>query len=155
MAWGLRVLSPEAPFTEGLAWNTPKWTKAAILMTDGDNQFYKLTSKTSPNNVNSAVNSDYTGYGRLDELGIMGTTSTSVAKTIINSRLSQVCQAMKDKGITVYTITFTSGLNQSTKDIYKACASSASKYFDSPSQADLQASFRAIATELSQLRISH
>lgn len=155
MAWGLRVLSPEAPFTEGLAWNTPKWSKAVILMTDGDNGFFKLSSSASPNNANSAVNSDYTGYGRLDQYGFMGTTSTTAAKTVINSRLSQVCQDMKDKGITVYTITFTSGINQSTKDIYKACASSPSKWFDSPSQADLQASFRAIATELSQLRVSH
>lgn len=154
MAWGLRVLSPEPPFTEGLAWNTPKWSKAVILMTDGDNQFYKLTSTTGPNKVNSAVNSDYSGYGRLDQYGALGTTSTTTAKSIINSRLTQVCQAMKDKGITVYTITFTSGINQATKDIYKACASSTAKWFDSPSQADLRASFRAIATELSQLRVS-
>lgn len=154
MAWGLRVLSPEPPFTEGLAWNTPKWSKAVILMTDGDNQFYKLTGTTGPNKVNSAVNSDYSGYGRLDQYGALGTTNTNTAKTVINSRLTQVCQAMKDKGITVYTITFTSGINQATKDIYKACASSTAKWFDSPSQADLRASFRAIATELSQLRVS-
>lgn len=154
MAWGLRVLSPEPPFTEGLAWNTPKWSKAVIMMTDGDNQFYKLTSTTGPNKVNSAVVSDYSGYGRLDQYGAVGTTNTTTAKSIINSRLAAVCQDMKDKGITVYTITFTSGINQSTKDIYKACASSPSKWFDSPSQADLRASFRAIAIELSQLRIS-
>jgi Flp pilus assembly protein TadG len=154
MAWGLRVLSPEPPFTEGLAWNTPKWSKAVILMTDGDNQFYKLTSTTGANKVNNAVNSDYSGYGRLDQYGALGTTNTTTAKTVINSRLTQVCQAMKDKGITVYTITFTSGINQATKDIYKACASSPAKWFDSPSQADLRASFRAIATELSQLRVS-
>lgn len=154
MAWGLRVLSPEAPFTEGLAWNTPKWSKAVVMMTDGDNQFYKLTSTTGGNKVNNAVNSDYTGYGRLDELNRMGTTNTSTAKTVINSRLSEVCQAMKDKGITVYTITFTSGLNQTTKDLYKNCASSPTKYFDSPSQADLKNSFRSIAIELSQLRVS-
>lgn len=154
MAWGLRVLSPEPPFTEGLAWNTPKWSKAVILMTDGDNQFYKLTGATGPNKVNNAVNSDYSGYGRLDQYGALGTTNTTTAKSVINSRLTQVCQAMKDKGITVYTITFTSGINQATKDIYKACASSTAKWFDSPSQADLRASFRAIATELSQLRVS-
>ena len=98
--------------------------------------------------------SDYSGYGRLDQYGAVGTTSTTTAKSIINSRLAAVCQDMKDKGITVYTITFTSGINQSTKDIYKSCASSPSKWFDSPSQADLRASFRAIAIELSQLRIS-
>jgi Flp pilus assembly protein TadG len=154
MAWGLRVLSPEPPFTEGLPWNTPKWSKAVILMTDGDNLLYKLTSNTGTNKVNNAVNSDYSAYGRLDELGRIGTTSTTTAKTIINNRLSGVCDAMKAKNIIVYTVTFTSGINQATKDIYKSCASDPSKYFDSPTQDELKSSFRAIATSLSNLRVS-
>lgn len=154
MAWGLRVLSPEPPFTEGLPWGTPKWSKAVILMTDGDNQFYKLGSNTGVNKVNSAVNSDYSAYGRLDELGRIGTTNTTTAKATINSRLTSVCNAMKAKNIIVYTVTFTSGINQATKDIYKACATDASKYFDSPSQDELKSAFRAIATSLSNLRVS-
>jgi Flp pilus assembly protein TadG len=154
MAWGLRVLSPEAPFTEGLPWNTPKWSKAVVLMTDGENQFFKLADPAGANKANSAVKSDYTGYARLDELKLIGASNTTDAKLVINSRLSQVCQTMKDKGITVYTITFTSGINQTTKDLYKNCASSPTKYFDSPTQAALKSSFQAIAVELSQLRIS-
>lgn len=154
MAWGLRVLSPEPPFTEGLPWGTPKWSKAAILMTDGDNQFYKLTSTAGGNKVNSAVNSDYGAYGRLDELGRIGTTNTTTAKTIINNRLTAVCNAMKAKNIIVYTVTFTSSINQATKDIYKTCASDPSKYFDSPTQDELKSAFRAIATSLSNLRVS-
>jgi len=154
MAWGLRVLSPEPPFTEGLPWGTPKWSKAVILMTDGDNLFYKLTSTTGGNKVNSAVNSDYGAYGRLDELGRIGTTNATTAKGVINTRLTSVCNAMKAKNIIVYTVTFTSGINQATKDIYKACATDASKYFDSPSQSELKSAFRAIATSLSNLRVS-
>jgi len=154
MAWGLRVLSPEPPFTEGLAWGTEKWDKAAILMTDGDNQFYKLPGNAGSNAANAKVNSDYTGYGRLDELGRIGTTNINTAKTTINARMASVCQAMKDKGITVYTITFTASTNSATRDLYRNCASSPSKYFDSPTQDELHASFRAIATELSQLRLS-
>jgi len=154
MAWGLRVLSPDWPFTQGLPYGTANWTKAVILMTDGDNQFYKLTGTSGGNKVNNAVNSDYTGYGRLDELGRMGTTNTATAKTNIDTRLGQVCTAMKAKGITVYTITFTSGINAATKTIYRNCASDPAKYFDSPTQADLQGSFRAIATELSKLRVA-
>jgi Flp pilus assembly protein TadG len=154
MAWGLRVLSPEPPFTEGLAWGTPKWSKAVILMTDGDNQFYKLASNTGVNKVNSAVNSDYSAYGRLDELGRIGTTNTTTAKATINTRLTSVCNAMKARNIIVYTVTFTSGINQATKDIYKNCASDVSKYFDSPTQDELKSAFRAIATSLSNLRVS-
>lgn len=154
MAWGLRVLSPEPPFTEGLAWGTPKWDKAAILMTDGENQFFKLSGTATPNTANTAVNSDYTGYGRLDELGRIGTTNIGTAKTTINTRMASVCQAMKDKGILVYTITFTSGINDATRTLYRNCATNPSKYFDSPTQTELRASFRTIATELSQLRLS-
>ena len=154
MAWGLRVLSPEPPFTEGLPWGTPKWSKAVILMTDGDNQFYKLPSTAGGNKANSAVNSDYSAYGRLDELGRIGTTNATTAKTTINTRLTSVCNAMKAKNIIVYTVTFTSGINQATKDIYKNCATDASKYFDSPSQDELKSAFRAIATSLSNLRVS-
>ena len=154
MAWGLRVLSPESPFTEGLPWGTPKWTKAAILMTDGDNLLYKLPSTTGVNKANSAVISDYSAYGRLDELGRLGTTNITTAKTLIDTRLSAVCNAMKAKKIIVYTVTFTSGINQATKDIYKNCATDPSKYFDSPTQTELKASFQAIATSLSNLRVS-
>lgn len=154
MAWGLRVLSPEPPFTEGLAWGTPEWTKAAILMTDGNNQIYKLTGTAGPNEADNSVKSDYTGYDRLDLLGRVGTTSIATAKTIVDARLAQVCAAMKAKGIRVYAVTFTPGIDAATKALYAGCASDADAYFDSPSQSDLKAAFRAIANELSNLRIS-
>lgn len=154
MAWGLRVLSPEPPFTEGLPWGTAKWDKAAILMTDGENQFFKLSGRSGPNEANPAVNSDYTGYGRLDELGRIGTTNLSTARNVINARMADVCRAMKAKGIVIYTITFTSGISDATRELYRTCASTPQKYFDSPTQTELRASFRAIATELSQLRLS-
>jgi Flp pilus assembly protein TadG len=154
MAWGLRVLSPDWPFQQGLPWGTAQWTKALILMTDGDNQFYKLTSTSGGNKVNSAVNSDYTGYGRLDELGRMGTTNTATAKTNIDNRLASVCQTLKSKGVVIYTIIFTSGISTATQNMYKNCATDPNKYFYSPTQTDLKNSFQAIATELSKLRIA-
>ncbi|OAN44820.1 pilus assembly protein TadG [Paramagnetospirillum marisnigri] len=154
MAWGLRVLSPEAPFTEGAAWGTANLTKAVIMMTDGVNQVYKLTSTSGSNKVNTAVNSDYTAYGRLDELGRVGSSSISGAKTIVDNRLASLCTAMKAKGIVVYTIVFTGTVDASTKALYSACASDTTKYFDAPSQTDLKNAFTAIAVQLSNLRIS-
>ena len=154
MAWGLRVLSPEPPFTEGKPWDTPKWNKAVVLMTDGNNQFYKLPYNAGPNQANGDVQSDFSGYGRLDEFGILGTTNIHTAKSVINDNLARVCEDIKAKGIMVYTVTFTNSLNAATKDIYRNCASDVTKYFDSPTQADLRDSFKAIATELSKLRLS-
>jgi Flp pilus assembly protein TadG len=154
MAWGLRVLSPGSPFSEGSSWGDPDWTKAAILMTDGNNEVYRLTSAAGPNNKNNSVNSDYTAYGRLDQYGMVGSTSITGAKVIIDNRLSAVCANMKSKGILVYTVTFTPGITADTKTIFRNCASDSKKYFDAPTQADLKAAFQAVANELSNLRIT-
>jgi len=157
MAWGLRVLSPNDPFDEGEPWDKPLWEKAVVLMTDGDNQFFKLgrTKSSDTNQQNPDVNSDYTGYEWLEASNpLIGTNSKSTAKTILNNRLAEVCEAIKDKGIVVYTVTFTSNINSATKDIYKNCASDPTKWFDSPTQDDLKASFNAIAIELSKLRVA-
>ncbi|RAU21140.1 pilus assembly protein TadG [Paramagnetospirillum kuznetsovii] len=154
MAWGLRVLSPESPFTEGQPWGTPNLTKAVIMMTDGVNQVYKLTSTSGANKVNSAVHSDYTGYGRLDELGRVGSTTIAGAQTVVDSRMAALCETMKAKKIVVYTIVFTGTQDAATKAMYKSCASDDSKFFDAPSQTDLKNAFTAIAVSLSNLRIS-
>ncbi|MGQ7791874.1 vWA domain-containing protein [Faunimonas sp. B44] len=37
LAWGQTLLSPEAPFTQGVAWGTEDVSKVLILITDGDN----------------------------------------------------------------------------------------------------------------------
>lgn len=154
MAWGLRALSPEPPFTEGQAWGTENLTKAVIMMTDGVNQVYKLASTSGANKVNAAVHSDYTGYGRLDELGRVGSTSITTAKTIVDGRLGDLCTAMKAKKIVVYTIVFTGTPDAATKTLFTNCASDPSKFFDAPSQTDLKNAFSAIAVQLSNLRIS-
>lgn len=144
MVWGWRVLSEDKPFEEGLPYDTPGFNKAAILMTDGVNGYYTLPG--------SSFSSDYSAYERLEE-GKLGTTSKSTAKTILNNRLSETCVNMKAEGIIIYTVTFS--LNDATtKNIYRNCATDDSKYFDSPSGADLQIAFQAIAKQLINLRIS-
>jgi hypothetical protein len=60
---------------------------------------------------------------------------------------------MKNDGITIYTITFTSGIDAVTKGYFKGCASSADKYYDAPSQASLLGAFEQIARELSNIHI--
>jgi len=155
MAWGRRVLSPEAPFTEGKDWGTEDWEKAIVLMTDGENQFFKLTSTDSPNEKNNDVNSDYTGCLRMDsDNPLIETNNKSTATRRINARLAQLCEDMKEQDIIIYTVTFTSGIDQDTKDVYKYCATDTTKWFDSPTQTDLEKSFSAIAVELSKLRVA-
>lgn len=144
MVWGWRVLSPDGPFDQGLPYGTPGYDKAAVLMTDGVNGYYRPPG--------SPFDSDYSAYGRVEE-GRLGTTNRGAAKTALNNRLVEVCDNMKAEGILIYTITF--ALNDSnTKQIYEACASDPTKYFDSPDAADLREVFQEIANQLRSLRIT-
>src|SRR5262249_42982910 len=55
LSWGWFTLSPNAPFSDGVPYLTPKHTKIVILMTDGDNLIQN-------NNGNKNV-TDYSGAG--------------------------------------------------------------------------------------------
>jgi len=149
MTWGWRTISPYSLFqTNGAAdaqpYNTPGWTKAVVLETDGTNNFNQCGSCDSP---------DYTAFGYLSD-GRLGTTSSvSAAKTTLDNRLTAVCTAMKARGIVIYTIGFTGGATNS-QTILQGCASDASKYFFAPDQATLERAFVAIANSLNKIRLS-
>jgi Flp pilus assembly protein TadG len=129
MTWGYRVLSPEAPFREGKPWTDVTNKKVAILMTDGDN------------NIGNA----YSAYGTW--------TTLRLTDSNLDQKLATTCQNMKNNGITIYTITFTSGINNATKDFFRNCASAPDKFFDAPQQSDLLNAFEDIARELSNIHI--
>lgn len=129
LVWGYRLLSPEAPFREGVAWTETTTKKVAILMTDGDN------------NIGNA----YSAYGPW--------TTLRLTDDNLDAKLSTTCQNMKDDGITIYTIIFTSGISTSTKNRFKACASDPAKYYYAPTQANLTSTFEQIARELANIHI--
>jgi len=130
MVWGWRLISPEFPFTEGAEYNDQEWRKAVIMMTDGQNTMHPY----------------YSAYG--------ATNSHGVRTTQENEKFEEVCEAMKEDGIIIYTITFTSSINNTTKDYYRACATDETKYYDAPSKDDLVESFQSISRELSNLYLS-
>lgn len=151
MAWGLRVLSPEPPFTQGSAWNTPNMAKAVVMMTDGAAGYFKLTGRADPNAENTKVLSDYAAYGRVDQYGLLGVADKNGATSKINERLKTLCSTMRSKyGIQIYTITF-GGLDETTKTIYRGCASSPDNYYNAPDQVSLENAFRSIGGALSEL----
>lgn len=133
MIWGLRVISPEAPFTEGSVWGSENWKKAIIMMTDGDN--------TWDNNY-----SEYWLTGR----------NTGISANTLDSRFTEVCELLRDKDVLVYTVVFKSqtDTSQATKNLYKNCATKEDMYFYAPTQSDLQVVFQQIAHELSNLHIT-
>jgi hypothetical protein len=142
-AWGWRVLSPGAPFTEGSAYGNADWNKILVLMTDGVN--------TIPGRGNH-LGSDYTAYGYLGEARL-GTQSRPQAELEQNVRTTLVCDRVKAAGIRVYTILLMEN-NSDVRTMLRNCATSPQMFFDTPSAADLEAVFKQIAAELSNLRLS-
>lgn len=126
-AWAWHLISPLWSSiwpTAPAAYNDGRTSKYAVLMTDG---IY---------NTISGVN-----YG----------DSSSEARN--SAALSvETCQAMKAKGITVFTI----GLQvpASVKETLRSCAND-SKFFDAPRPEDLSSVFAAIAAEITQIRLTN
>lgn len=179
VSWGLRVLSPGKPFDEsntetdardGLPiWQSPRWRRAMMVMTDGENLFYDLPyksdyskksssyKKSNPNNGISSTKSDYTGYERLgDDLAddIFGTDNRNTARDKVNASIAAMCEQAKADNIIVYTVVFTSSVNQTTKNMFKACASDPGKYWYAPDAATLKNVFGKIGNDLTKLRIT-
>lgn len=129
MVWGYRLISPEYPFEEGAAWDSELWRKAIVMMTDGVNTMHPY----------------YSTYGP--------TADHDISASDLNERFAEVCENLKDRDVIIYTVTFTGGVSEDTKDYYRECATSESQYYDAPSQDDLINVFETISRELSNLHI--
>ena len=161
MAWGLRVMSPGVPFDESTEidpqtiatdtplslWDSPRWRKAIVLMTDGESQFYDGYGSDS-------WTSDYTGYGRQGTGVAYELYGNTASRSEINANISTLCQQAKDEGIIVYTVVFTSSVGSDTRDMYEGCASDPGKYWYAPDNDALSDSFEQIGSDLSRLRIT-
>jgi len=145
VSWGVRVLSPQMPFTEGVSYDDRDVLKAMVILTDGQNVL---------SGQNNAFMSRYEAYGYIndDRLGIR-TSSGSRLSDALDERTAAACDYAKSQGIRVYTISFQVSSN-STRDMMEACASSASLYFDSPSSSALRDAFEMIAGDLANLRLA-
>lgn len=146
LGWGWRMLSPRWRGLWGgdmdanglpLDYGTKHMNKAAIILTDG---------------ANTMDNYYYTGYGFLSD-GRLGTTNSSTAVTQLNTRMTNLCTSMKEKGIYVYTIAL-GNPGTSIQNLMKSCATNENYYFNSPSASELEQIFNAIADSLSNLRVS-
>lgn len=143
LAWGWRVVSPDEPFSEGVDYDDEDVIKAIVLLTDGENWVGNL------NNHNKAY---YNAYGYVGN-GRLGTTDSGDAKDELDTRTATLCENIKNEGITLYTLTFDLD-NGPIKDIMQACATTPGHYYDASDSSALAESFNAIATDLSNLRLS-
>lgn len=147
LEWGWNMLSPRWQGLWGgtmnsnglpLAYNTSGMSKVVVLLTDGTNTV------------------DNTAHGAYWFLGDnrLGTTSSSTAVTDLNSKTTQLCTAMKNKGIYIYTIALGTDPTAAGLTMLQNCATASNYYFNSPSTSQLQSIFSAIGDSLSNLRVS-
>lgn len=144
VSWGWRVLSPGEPFTEGQA-QKPGLQKILILLTDGSNVF---------GNANNALGSVYSSFGYLTD-GRLGITAggTSQTNSVMNDKTLQACANAKAAGIEIFTIRLEEP-NVATGSMLSECASGPDHYFDTPSRAQLDATFGKIREKITKVRIA-
>jgi Flp pilus assembly protein TadG len=144
MVWGWHLLSPNAPFADGVAYSTPQTTKIVVMMTDGQNQ------NTANSNSNASF---YSGDGYIwqNRLGISSGTNAQ-RQAALDGRLAALCTNMKAQGIIIYTVRVE--VNDNQFQVLQNCASSPSKFYDVQNASDLNAVFDAIAGSIENLRIS-
>lgn len=167
LAWGWRVLSPTAPFTEGAAYG-PDVRKVVVLMSDGENT-----------NVGSDVvmGSDYSAYNHLglwtnyangsllNQLiggilrGILppqyrrNISSSTSYVTYVNNRESQLCTNIKNSGIEIYTVIFRE-TDTATENLMRNCASGSDHFYRADNAQQLAQAFDAIGTGIGALRLT-
>lgn len=128
LTWGLRTLTPGAPFTEGEDFTTfadNGGRKVLILMSDGANT-------KSPNSDGKHTNSDVDGA---------------------NGITSQVCDEIKSYDIELYTIAFEI-TEDDTKAVLENCAFQSDAYYDASSASELQAAFDSIGGKLRDIALA-
>lgn len=102
----------------------PDIEKVLVLMTDGENTRSK--------------NGDW---------------HEATAKADADDKTRQICEAVKDEEIIVYTIAY-EVTDSSTQSLLENCASGQSRYFNAQNSAELNSAFEEIAASLNDLRIS-
>ncbi|MGQ0672780.1 MAG: VWA domain-containing protein [Hyphomicrobium sp.] len=143
--WGWRVLSPEAPFTDGRAYDESENRKVLVVMTDGANT-YSGTSNHNKSRYGAF------GYGVKDRLGT--TYSSSAYSDAMDLKLASACTNAKTAGVTIYTVAFRLEGDASTRALLSACATSTDHAFTASSESALVQAFETIGRNISRLRVA-
>ena len=140
--WGARILSPDGLFAadNANAANGDAILRHLIFMTDGE---------MGANPVNTTSYGNYSMDGRF--MGFPGGRLWNEADTIPinNARLDALCARIKNKNMTIWSVSFTLPLNQHTR----GCASGNSRAFQAENSDDLVDAFEEIASNIAELRL--
>lgn len=156
-----------------LAYATGNVRKVVVLMSDGNNTWIG-NEFLSPNYAcqnykvwPECVQTDgyYNSYGKLsgNRLGIAmpggvppesSARASSAAMAALDARTLQMCNAIKGKGVRIYTIAFQAGAGSAAEGLLKGCASDGASYFNATNEAEINRAFTTIGRQLRSLRLA-
>jgi hypothetical protein len=155
LLWGARLMSPTGIFQNLTAPQGKDIQRHMIFMTDGDTN--ANPGSTSLTKSDSSGNAMYTAYGldywdRRQNDGVSNASDAWLTANI-DARTQAICTWVKGKNITLWVISFGSGVSATTQTRLANCASPGKSYA-ATNTAALTTQFRAIASEISLLRLT-
>jgi hypothetical protein len=132
LAWGWRVISPGAPFTQVGAsgsipsapiapYNGPKWQKFIVLMSDGDN----VAGSDALNLTTYGSN----GFGVETTATNRFGTTTGPFNSVLDNNMAAVCSKIKATGVKIYVTSFGDGISSASRTRLQNCASTGPGYY--------------------------
>jgi len=146
LAWGWRVLSPEAPYTQAAPFDPDAASKILVVMTDGAN-----VSFGASNTINK---SDYGSYGFLNDGRINSANTQSKAEDYLDASTAKMCVDIKKLGVEVYTVVYKTTAS-GVVNLFSNCASNKDNFFMAKDVVALKQAFSAIGQSVAGVRISN
>lgn len=147
-AWGWYMVSPNWGYlwpnaaSRGAAYGTAETQKIVVLMTDG--------AFNSPYCNGVIASNAISGSGSAaDHINCNATNGSSASQTIA------ICNAMKARGVVVYTVGFHIDNDATALGVFQQCATDAAHFYLADDGTSLQNAFRQIGQSISQLRLTH
>ncbi len=146
VAWGWYAISPNFSnlFTgesAPSAWDNDEVAKSVVLMTDGEYNSSYCNGVVAQNSTSGSGPSS-------DHINCDAPNGHSYDQALA------LCEAMKDKGVVVYTVGFKIVNSQNARDLMANCATSLAHQYLAEDGDALKRHFAAIAQSISQLHVS-
>jgi Flp pilus assembly protein TadG len=145
LAWGWRVLTPNAPYPVPATMKSKDISKYIVLMTDGRNVSFGASGK--------ANKSDYGSYGFLTSGRIDGASDQGKAEVKLNEWTLKLCADVKKQDIEIFTVVYNETAT-SVHNMFKECASKPGNFHMAHDTAGLEAAFAKIGSSLFVLRLT-
>jgi hypothetical protein len=155
--WGWRSISPNAPFSDGKAYDTSPSAanqKVIVLMTDGYNNWSAVPS-TWGGSMYEAPGYFALANGRMPP-GNQNITSLQQSRAALDELTLEACTNAKAKGIIVYTVGFSISsdpIDQQGQNLLANCATDSAHAFIANDANSLVNAFSQIGIGMGKLRI--